>query len=161
MKNDGSEVIYPITLTNDGENTKSYSVVLDGANWADLSLREPNAFVLKPKESKALNVFASTKTKESGEKTFFVTVRNNDKSLKQIPLKANILTVKRWYTFIVAPNLKNLLEIFLILVIIALVTVGVFYGINEMDGKAGKESAGQDAAEANQIPDSIQGEAYY
>ncbi len=154
MKNDGSEVTYPITLTNNGDNTKSFSIVLDGWGWADLRLSEASAFVLKPQESKTVNVFASTQTKESGEKTFFVAVKSNDQVTRQIPLKANIIPVTV-FSFM-ALSLKGLLEALLILTLIALVAVGMIYGTREFSRKGDKEQS-----EADKIPNSSQGEAYY
>ena len=87
IKNDGSELIYQLILTNEGKDANTYTLLLDGANWANLRLSESNTLVLRPKESKTINIYASTKGNALGEQIFIVAIRSNDKVLKNIPLK--------------------------------------------------------------------------
>lgn len=146
IKNDGSEAIYPLILTNQGTDANSYTLMLDGANWANLRLSESNAFVINPKESKTINIYASSKGNAAGEQTFLVTIKSNDKTLKQIPLKGNVTGVKG----LLAAKLKNVLEAMLIALVVLAVAAGLFFGIRRyMQGDGGE------------IPDQGQGEAYY
>lgn len=128
MKNDGSEVIYPIIFTNHGPDANKYTLLLDGADWARLRLSDSNVFVLKPQESKTINVFASTTANELGEQIFLATVKSNDKALKQIPLKADVIAVKG----LIAAKLKNTLLVLLIAIVIALAAIGLFFGIGRL-----------------------------
>ena len=145
--NDGSEVIYPFILTNEGPDANSYTLLLDGANWADLRLSESNAFVVKPKESKTINIFASTQANTIGEQIFLVTIKSNDKVLKQIPLKGNAIAAKG----LLSARLKNILGIVLIGIVIFLVAIGLFFGIKKLMEKDSSE----------EIPDNAEREAYY
>ncbi len=145
--NDGSEVIYPIILTNEGPDANTYTVLLDGLNWANLRLAEPNVFVIKPKESKTINIFASSKSGITGKNTFLVTVKGGDKVLSTIPLKGNIIASKAT----LAAKLKNILEIALIGIVILLAAIGLFFGIGRYF--QGSEDSSED------IPDEI--ESYY
>ena len=115
--------------------------------------------MLKAKESKTLNVYASTKARLSGEKTFFATVKNNDKILRQMPFRANVLNVRSFMGIVYVWNIKYLLQVFLILAVISLVTLGVLYGLKEIARKDKKETAEENFAD--EIPDTFQGEAYY
>ena len=147
MKNDGSEVIYPMIFTNQGPDANTYALLLDGAGWADLRLSDSNVFVLNPQESKTINIFASTATKAEGEQIFLATIKSNGKVLKQVPLKGNVVVAAKG---LLAAKLKNLLEILLIVVVIALAAIGFFFG-------ARKLVQGQ----KEEIPDEAEGEAYY
>ncbi len=128
MKNDGSEVIYPIIFTNEGKDANAYTLLLDGADWASLRLAESNTFVLNPKESKTMNIYASAKTAAEGEQIFIVAIKSNDKVLKQIPLKGNVVEGKG----LLAAKLKNALEVILIGSVILLVAIGIFYGVKRL-----------------------------
>jgi hypothetical protein len=146
IKNDGSEVIYPIVLTNQGPDANTYTLLLDGAGWAKLRLSDSNVFVIKPQESKTISVFASTTTNALGEQTFLATVKSNGKALKQVPLKGNVVAVRG----ILAAKLKSLLLVLLISIAIALAAAGLFFGAGKLMHHNNEE-----------IPDKSEGETYY
>ena len=147
--NDASEVVYPLILTNQGPDANAYTLLLDGANWAGLRLSESNAFVIKPRESRTVNIFASSKGNAEGEQIFLVTIKSNDRVLKQIPLKGNVVPAKS----LLAAKLKNALEIILIGFVVFLAAMGMFYGVKRyMQGNQGV---------SEEIPDQSEGEAYY
>lgn len=146
IKNDGSEVIYPLILTNEGPDANTYTLLLDGADWAKLRLSDSNVFVIKPKESKTINVFASTTTNAEGEQIFLATVKSHDKVLKQVPLRGNVVAVRG----LLAAKLKTLLEIILIVIVIAVAAIGFFFGVRKFLRSDNEE-----------IPDEAEGEAYY
>ncbi|MDP3766187.1 MAG: hypothetical protein Q8R04_06760 [Nanoarchaeota archaeon] len=152
IKNDGSEVTYSLTLTNEGPDSNAYTLLLDGASWANLRLIDSNVFVINTKESKALNIFASTTTDATGEQIFLVTIKSGDKVLKQIPLKGNVVAVRG----LLAAKLKNLLEVLLIGFVVFLVAAGFFFGI-----KRYMQQGGGSEETSEEIPDKEQGEAYY
>lgn len=148
--NDGSEVIYPFILTNEGPDSNTYILLLDGANWADLRLSESNAFVIKPKESKTINIYASSKADAKGEQIFIATIKSDEKVLKQIPLKGNVIAAKG----LLAAKLKNLLEVILIIAfVVLLVAMGLFFGIK-------KYIEGNSKGISEEMPES-EAEAYY
>ncbi|MBI2658912.1 hypothetical protein HYX05_02300 [Candidatus Woesearchaeota archaeon] len=149
--NDGSEVIYPITLTNEGPDANAYTLLMDGASWADLRLSESNTFILKPKESKTMNIFASTNADAAGEQIFLVTIKTNDGVLKQIPLKGNVVAAKG----LLAAKLKDALEVVLILTVIFLAAIGLFFGVKKY-----MESNGSEEASDKEIA-TVESEPYY
>lgn len=149
--NDGREAIYPLTLTNEGPDANTYTILLDGSNWANLRLAESNTFVIKPRQSKTINVYASTTAKMPGERVFLAAIRDNNGILTYAVLKANVVAVKG----LLAMKLKNILEVVLIGIVIALAAMGIFFGIKGiLEGDKG-------SGFSKEIPDRELGEAYY
>lgn len=151
IKNDGTEVIYPLILKNEGPNANTYTLLLDGAGWASLRLSEPNVLILNPKESKTMNVYASSMA-GAGEHLFLVTIKSGDKALKQIPLKGNIIAEKGG----LASKLKNILELVLIGFVVFLAAMGIFFGIRHMGGGSREKKEAME-----ELPDKAEGESYY
>lgn len=149
IKSDGSEVAYPVILTNEGPDANSYTLLLDGAGWADLRLSDSNFVVINPKESKTINVFASSRKAALGEQIFMVTIKSSDKVLKQVPLKGNVIGAGG-----IALSLKDIIEMALIGFVVLAVLIGLLFGIRRYV-KNGRKDAGEE------IPDQEQGEAYY
>lgn len=155
IKNNGAQAIYPIALMNDGTSENTYTLLLDGSGWADLKLSDSSTFVLSPQESKMINLYASTTSNALGEQPFLVTVKSKGRSLQQISFKANVIPAAKG---IFSTNLKNLIEIFLIVATILLAAVGMYFGAKNYVLKS-DETAGEEIS--NEIPDSTEGEAYY
>src|SRR3989338_8764120 len=49
----GSEVSFPVTLTNAGSTSKVYTIMVEGANWATFKVSPSNVMVVESGESKA------------------------------------------------------------------------------------------------------------
>tara|TARA_B100000315_G_scaffold114472_1_gene104947 strand:+ start:37365 stop:39392 length:2028 start_codon:yes stop_codon:yes gene_type:complete len=153
VKNDGSEVIFPITLTNQGPDANTYTLLFDGAGWANIRLTESNTFIVEPEESKTVNVFLSTDSKLAGEQLFTVMVKGNDKILNQLTLKGNVVNIQGQLFAVV---LKTLLQTILIGLVVLLVALGLYLGARRyMPRKETSDFVAED------IPDQAQGEAYY
>ncbi len=147
--NNGNEVSYDISLTNEGPNANTYTLALDGLGWAKLRLSDSNTFVLKPKESKIFKIFASTTEEIEGEQTLLVTLKSNEDILKQIELKANVINVKTSIT-----KLKDIFGFILVIIVVLLGLIGMFFGIKRLISKDSKDYI-------KEIPDQEMGEAYY
>ena len=148
---DGREAIYPVTLTNEGPDAHAY-ILLAEANWAELRLSEPNVFVLKPRESKTVNVYTVSRGNVQGEQAFLLTIKSDGKALKQITLKGNVVPLKADVT----SESGAILGITLIGVIALLAAIGLFFWIKRIMKTGGKEDI------SREIPNrSEEGEAYY
>ncbi len=150
IDNDGSEVIYPIKLKNDGTISTTYTLLLDGMEWADLRLSDSNVFVLNPKESKTINIYASTKSDKEGEQTFVAAIKSGDNVLSQVQLKGNVIAVEKKSSY----GGLGSLGIIIAGLVILLVAIG-FFVIKKLPGSSG--SAGNSGA--GQIIEYIPGEA--
>ena len=151
LYNDGSEVVYPLTLTNQGPYAKTYTILLDGSNWANLRLSESSAFVIKPKESKTVNIYTSSNGNLIGERTFLVKINSDDRILKEISIKGNVVAVKSKSNSAVTNTLEILIAGFVIL----LLGFGLFFGIKKLMKKVDSEKFYEE------IPDQSEGESYY
>ena len=153
LNNDGREAAYQVTFTNNDVNTHLYTIMLGNGESLDLRLGESNTFVLKPKDSNTINVYASTRAKEAGEQSFNVLVRENQKTISTIQLKANVNV----QSGIFGSGLKAVLMVILILITIGLAGLGAAFGIRNY---LQKDEAEDDADESitKEIPT---GEAYY
>jgi len=131
----GSEVAYPIALTNAGTSAKTYTVRADGAAWANFRVAPSNVLVIGAGESKAFTVYASAnKDAPAGDQTFTVTVSSNDKVLKQLPLS---ISVQESAT--AGSTLKRGLEVGLVVLVILLVIIGLIIGFSKLRGDEEEE----------------------
>lgn len=128
----GAEAVYPITITNQGAASKTYTISADGANWAMFRISPSNVIVVGADESKAVNVYAAASANAPlGEQTFSVTVRSGEKVLKEVPMKVNISEgrVSTW------SKVKKGLEVGLIVLVILIVILGLIIGYNKLKGE--------------------------
>ena len=125
----GQEVGYPITLTNAGSESKTYTVAADGAAWANFRIAPSNVMVIGAGESKAVTVFVKANDNAPvGLQTFILTISTNGKVLKQLPLSVDVQKSSG------AAQLKRGLEVGLVVLVILLVIVGLIIGFSKLRG---------------------------
>ncbi|MDP7622886.1 MAG: putative S-layer protein [Candidatus Woesearchaeota archaeon] len=135
----GSEVSYPITITNAGSSSKTYTVSAEGAVWANFRVSPSNVMVIGAGDSKAFTVFVSAReTAPTGEGTFTVTVNSGDKVLKQLPLGINVQEGKATGT----AKLKKGLEVGAVVLVILLVIIGLIIGFSKLRDESEDEKEG-------------------
>jgi len=125
--------VYPLTITNMGTTTKSYTVGVEGVDSFGTSRVSPSNFVvLGAGETKAVYVYVSAKEDAPvGQNMFAVTVSSGGEVLQQITLKANVLakTAAGW------DKVKRALEVGLVVLVILLVILGLIIGFSKLKGK--------------------------
>lgn len=120
----GAEVSFPVTITNAGSESKVYTIMADGANWGTFTVTPSNVLVVDAGESKAANVNVKVaENAPAGQQTFLVSVKSDNKVLKQIPLKVNVAEAQAS-----GSGLKSVLEVGLIVLLILVVVVGLVLG---------------------------------
>ena len=130
----GQEVGYPITLTNAGSESKTYTVSADGAAWATFRVAPSNVMVMGAGESKAVTVFVKANDNAPvGQQTFTLTISSNDKVLKQLPLSVDVQKASG------AAQLKRGLEVGLVVLVILLVIIGLIIGFSKLRGNDEEE----------------------
>ncbi|MBI2208832.1 putative S-layer protein [Candidatus Woesearchaeota archaeon] len=130
----GPEVGYPITLTNSGSESKTYTVSADGAAWASFRVAPSNVMVIGAGESKVVTVFVKANDNAPvGLQTFTLTISSNDKVLKQLPLSVDVQKAGG------ASQLKRGLEVGLVVLVILLVIIGLIIGFSKLRGDEGEE----------------------
>ncbi len=137
----GSTATYAIALTNAGSTSKAYLLeATAGSDWATTSLSD-GLVVLEPGKNKV--VYMDVKTSPSataGEHVASVTIKSGSDALQTLSFKANVAGAT-------APaasvdfNLRNGLEIALIVLVVVLVIVGLVIGFSRLkkdDSEEGK-----------------------
>ncbi|HLC96338.1 MAG TPA: putative S-layer protein [Candidatus Nanoarchaeia archaeon] len=124
----GDSAAYSVTITNQGTESKSYTVSADAGNWATTTITPTNVIVLSPGESKTVMVNVAPNEGASGEQIFSVTISSGDKVLKQVPLKADVDKASN------LSSIKRGLEIGLVILVVLLVVLALIIGFNRLKG---------------------------
>jgi uncharacterized membrane protein len=135
----GTSATYAIALTNAGSTSKAYILTaVSGSDWATLSLSD-SLVVLSPGQNKIVYVEAKVApTATAGEHVASVAVKSGNDVLETVAFKANVAGA------VVAEegnyNLRNGLEIALIVLVVVLVIVGLIVGFSRLkkDDEEGK-----------------------
>lgn len=136
--------IYPVTLSNEGSEAKTYTLGTSGADsFATVEVSPSSLVMLKAGETKTVYVYVSANEDASiGMHSFSVDIKNGAETLQQIPLTANV----------VAPiggdwdGVKKGLEVGLIVLIIVLIVLGLIVAFSKAkkgDDEGDDELAGQ------------------
>lgn len=124
--------VFPITISNAGMATKTYTVSVDGVQeWGSSRVSPSNVVILEQGETKAVYVYVTASENAApGEKMFSVTVKSGDETLKQIPFKASVSESESssWN------KLKKGLEVGLVVLVVLLVILGLIIGFNKLKG---------------------------
>jgi len=125
--------VYPLTITNMGTTTKSYTVSIEGVEGFGTSRVSPSNFVvLGAGETKAIYVYVSANENAPlGQNMFGLTISSGGDVLQQITLKSNVLAGQSsgW------SRIKRALEIGLVILVILLVILGLIIGFSKLKGK--------------------------
>ncbi|MBI2141460.1 hypothetical protein HYU16_03475 [Candidatus Woesearchaeota archaeon] len=129
----GAAVAYPITIVNEGSETKSYSLSVAGSDWATVKLSPGNMVTVKGGDSQTVYVFVSAKAGSAGGQTFVVRVKDQAGDVvKELPLSANVVAGAGGAAGVA--SLAQLLQLGLIALIVVLVIVGLVMAFRRMKG---------------------------
>ena len=121
----GNGAIYPITITNEGSTSKSYTLTIDGtSDWATTRISPSSVVIVNAGESKTAYVYvAANENAQVGEHTFSVKVATGDTE-KDILLKAVVSEPESKLG-----GAKLGLQITLIVLIVILIILAIILGI--------------------------------
>ena len=137
----GATANYPLTLSNEGSSSRTYSVEVS-APWANVAILPSNVIVVGAGESKAAFIGVSPSGDASGEQLFSVTVKSGDSVLKQVPLKATVTG----QSYSPMGKAKKALEVGIVVFVVLLVILGLIIGFNKLKG--GEDDKGKEDDEA-------------
>lgn len=150
----GATASFPVTLTNAGTTTKTYSLAVEGADgFASVKMTPSNVVVLNAGETQTVYVGVTPlQNAAAGAHSFVVSVRQNNEVLKAL---SATLTVNAAASAD-APatsfdKVKNGLEIGLVVLLVLLVVIGLIVAFNKMKSDEDEEDA----------PSSESGQTYY
>lgn len=137
-------VVYPLSLTNAGSKTKTYTVSAEIADWGSVRLSPSNVVVVEAGETKVVYVYVSARENAMpGQQLFALKVSSGDSTLKEIALKANVLApaqdTSAW------SSVKKALEYGVIVLVLLLVILGLVIGFNRLrsDSEDKEDVSGQ------------------
>lgn len=138
----GAAVSYPLTITNSGTSTKSYSLSVVGADWAAVKFSPSNMVTVKPGDSQTVYAFVSANSNAAaGGQSFIVRVKDQAGDvLRELSLSANVAAGAAGFS---TGSLVQLLQLGLIVLIVVLVVVGVVVAFRRMKGPGASEEGAQ------------------
>ena len=136
----GSTATYAIALTNGGQSSKAYMIeAVTGGDWATTTVSDP-LVVLEPGRNKVVYVDVKTAANANvGEHLASISVKADNEVLQTIPLKAVVVAAVAANNNI---NLRNGLEVALIVLVVLLVIIGLIVGFSRLQ-KDEKEEENQ------------------
>lgn len=140
----GQSAIYPITISHSGRESKSYTLTVDSADWANVKITPSSTIILDSAKTQTMYVFVEADKKApEGAQVLTATISSSGEQLEQVTLTANITK---------APSnvLKIVLEVILIALVVLLVIVGLIIGISKLRDNGSDE-----------LEDDLQAEEYY
>jgi len=134
--------VFPLTITNDGTETKTYIVSIEGADeWATTRVSPSNVVVLDGGETQTIFVYVSAARESTlGEHMFSVSISSAGKDLEQIPLTANVVSSGFSFGW---DNVKKALEIGFVILVIVLVVLGLIIAFSKLRGSDDDDISGQ------------------
>ena len=140
----GESAIYPITITNSGRESKSYTLTVDAQEWANVRISPSSTTVLEGGKTQSLYVFVEADKKApQGAQVLTATVSSSGEQLEQVALTANITKAP-------SNTLKKVLEVMFIVLVVLLVIIGLIVGISKLRGN-----------DSDDFDDDLQAEEYY
>ncbi|MBN1386301.1 hypothetical protein JW968_05005 [Candidatus Woesearchaeota archaeon] len=121
-------VVYPISLSNEGTQSKGYTISVDGADFATVKISPANVLVLNGGESKTVYVYLTANDDApEGPHPFTVTITSGSES-QQISLNANVVKGESagW------DSVKKGLEVGLIVLVVLLIILGLIIGFTKL-----------------------------
>lgn len=135
LKQGEGGVIYPITISNEGTTSKTFTISVAGTDtFAEVRVSPSTLVVVDGGKTESIYVYLTAReTAQVGSYTFSVDVSSNGESIKQIPLNANVVegdgaSAAGW------DSVKKGLQIGLIILIVLLVILGLIIAFSKMKG---------------------------
>ena len=135
----GAAVAYPVTIVNEGNSARSYSVSVSGADWAIVRMSPGNVVNVKPGDSQTVYVFVSaSRSAAIGAQGFVLRIKDQSgETVKELPMSASVVASSTSGAAGVA-GMVQLLQLGLIALIVVLVVVGVVVAFRRVKGPGGE-----------------------
>ncbi len=141
LKQGGSSVVYPLTITNTGKTSKVLTIEVKDSDWANITVSPSQVVAVNAGETKSVSLFVSAKeSAKEGDKILTVNVKDSEgRVIKSLPAKANVVKAED-ANGVNLGGLRRGLEIALIVLIVILVIVGLVVAFTRLRGGPEEES---------------------
>ncbi|MEM4246952.1 MAG: hypothetical protein QXR48_01740 [Candidatus Woesearchaeota archaeon] len=141
----GGTAVFPITITNSGRTSKSYTVNVEAGDWATVKITPTSTVVLDAGKTQTVYVFVeASKNAPVGAQVVTAAISTSGQPLESLTLTANVQKAGK-------SALRSVLEWGLIVLVVILVILGLIIGFSRLKG--------DDVGEAQ--PEQPQPQAYY
>lgn len=132
-------VIYPLTLANNANTAKTYTLEISGADtWAVTKVSPSNVVVLNAGESKQAYVYvAANENSPLGKKVFSINIKSGNDVVQQIPLELDVMESAKGNAL---EGVKKALQVGVILLVVLVVVLAAVI----LYQRKGKGSAKED-----------------
>jgi len=139
--------VYPITITNNAGNTRTFILSTDGtADFATTRFSPSNVIQVEAGSSKIAYLYLTAKNQaQAGEKTFLVNIQS-DQGIKQAGLKAKVMDQSNSWEAV-----KTGFEIILVVLVLVLLVFGIAFLFAKR----------KDSEKENQKPKQVDATEYY
>lgn len=121
----GGSAVYPITITNNGRTSKSYSLSVSGDKWATISVTPTSNMVLDGGQTATMYVTVQADDDApEGAQVLTATISSGNKALEQVQLTANI--AKK------SSGIRGFLEVALVVLVVVLIILGLIIGFSRL-----------------------------
>jgi len=127
----GKIASFTVTITNNAVNSKTYTLVLSGADgWSEATVSPSATFVVGAKESKQVRVDLAADKKASGLKELLVKLSSEGKQAAQIAIDVDVAACPQ------GTELRTVLEIVLVVLVALLVIIALLFGFKSLGKKS-------------------------
>lgn len=130
----GGNAVFPITVTNSGKTSRSFTVsVSGGSDWANVKVTPTSTMVIGAGQTQTFYVFVdAAENAPIGAQVLTATVSSGSETLNQIALTANVTKAP-------GTTLKRVLEIVLIILVVLLIIIGLIIGFTKLRAEEPEE----------------------
>lgn len=141
-----SQAVYPITINNNGENDKTYSLSVTGVDgWGSARIEPSSSFSISSKNSDSATLTVTPDEDiQPGQKTFTLTAQVEGQQ-KTIPLSLLISDSDNVDSGD-DDGLVDTVEIILIALVVALIVLAILFGIKKLNEQKGDDEDDDDDA---------------
>lgn len=134
MELTASGAAFPITIKNNGASAVVYSLGVSGINWGTYSFDPAADFIVESGATKTVYLYITADKVEAGEKYFKLQVRAGEE-VNEVALSVNVSDKEA------TGNLRNALEIGLIVLVVILIIIGLIIGFSKLKDNKNDEEA--------------------
>jgi hypothetical protein len=133
----GATAVFPLTITNSGRTSKSYTVAVEAGDWATVKITPTSTLVLDAGKTETVYVFVTAGSDAPvGAQVVTAAISTNGQSLENIQLTANVAKGGKGAA-------RSVLEWGLIVLVVLLVILGLVIGFSRLKGDEGEEAQPQ------------------
>ncbi|MBI4146171.1 hypothetical protein HY489_02425 [Candidatus Woesearchaeota archaeon] len=128
----GQTVVYPVTITNAGRTSKTFTITVPSTDWASVTITPTSTMVMPAGQTQT--AFVNVQVGEealTGAHSIVATVASKD-STQQLTLTTNVQAAPT--------SASDVLEVVLVILVALLVVLGVVIGVAHLRGKEQTEN---------------------